>query len=245
MNNFNRNKSKIERIDRRKIVSKEHQKLIFLKREEFFYIFFNENHLIKTPLVYGADGLNIKTYFIDGKGKNIPLAIEDWAKIHSYFIERPPKENKLFIQHDINKVSRYLLQHENISNSLGTNVEHKLREVELNSSIETLLHGDLTPKNFIFYNNDNYYFDFELGGIGHPARDIASLIISSPRKKEKIVNHYKNSFSYCYSGLDEDINNWTFVRASELYFIFDKRDGDEKQKNKIKNKIVGIIENLV
>jgi thiamine kinase-like enzyme len=245
MNNFNRNKSKIERMDGRKIVSKEHQKLIFLKREEYFYNFFKEYQLIKIPTIYSIDGWNIKTYFIEGKEKNIPLAIKDWAKIHNYFIENPLEENKLFMQHDINKVSKYLLQHEDISNTLGKDAEHKLQEVGLNSSIETLIHGDLTPKNFIFYNNDNYYFDFELGGIGHPARDIASLIISNPIKKERIVNHYKDFFNYNYLGLEEDIDNWTFVRALQLYFVFGKRDGDEKQKNRIKDKIVGIIENLV
>jgi len=245
MNNFNRNKSKIERINGRKIVSKEHKKLIFLKREEYFYNFFKENQLIKTPFVYDIDGLNIKTYFVEGEEKNIPLAIRDWAKIHNYFIENPQKENKLFIRHDINQVSRYLLQHEDILNIFGKGAEYKLREVELNISTQTLLHGDLTPKNFIFYNNENYYFDFELGGIGHPARDIASLIISNPGKKENLINHYKNSFSHSYDGLDEDIDNWTFVRASQLYFIFDKREGGEKQKSKIKNNLMGIMESLV
>jgi len=245
MDNFNRNKSKVERIDGRKIISKEHQKLIFLKREEYFYNFFRDNQFIKTPDIYSIEGLNIKTSFVEGEEKNIPLAIKDWAKIHNYFIEHPLEENKLFMRHDINQVSRYLLKHGNINNTLGVDVEHKLREVKLNISIETLLHGDLTPKNFIFYSGENYYFDFELGGVGHPARDIASLIISSPTKKEKIINHYKNSFDHCYQELEEDLDNWVFVRASQLYFIFDKRKGNEKQKKKIKNKLIGVIENLV
>jgi len=244
MDNFNRNKSRIERIDGRKIISKEHQQLIFLKREEYFYNFLRDNHFIKTPDIYSIEGLNIRTYFIEGEEKNISLAIEDWAKIHSYFIENPPKENKLFMKHDINKVSKYLLQNEDIHNLLGKRVECMLNEIDLNVRLKTLLHGDLTPKNFIYHGNENYYFDFELGGIGHPARDIASLIISAPRKKEKLVNHYKDFFSHDYGGLDEDIDNWTFVRASQLYFIFDKREGGEKQKNKIKNNLIGIIENL-
>lgn len=245
MDNFNRNKSKVERIGGRKIISKEHQKLIFLKREEYFYNFFRDNQFIKTPGIYSIEGLNIKTYFVEGEEKNIPLAIKDWAKIHNYFIENPLKENNLFMRHNVNQVSRYLLQHEDILNFFGKGAEHKLREVELNSPMETLLHGDLTPKNFIFYNNENYYFDFELGGTGHPARDIASLIISNPEKKERIVNDYKDSFNHNYLELEEDINNWTFVRASQLYFIFDKREGSEKQKNKIKNKLLEIIEDLV
>jgi thiamine kinase-like enzyme len=244
MDNFNRNKSKVERIGGRKIISKEYQKLIFLKREEYFYNFFRNNQFIKTPDIYSIEGLNIKTSFVEGEEKNILLAIKDWSKIHNYFIEHPLEENKFFMQHDINQVSRYLLQHEDISNILGKKIECKLNEIDLNVSMKTLLHGDLTPKNFIFYNNENYYFDFELGGIGHPARDIASLIISNPRKKEKLVNHYKDSFSHDYGGLDEDIDNWTFVRASQLYFIFDKREGGEKQKNKIKNNLIGIIETL-
>lgn len=245
MDNFNRNKSKVERIGGRKIFSKEHQKLIFLKREEYFYNFFRDNQFIKTPDIHSIEGLNIKTSFVEGEEKNIPLATKDWAKIHNYFIENHLEENKLFMRHDINQVSRYLLQHGNIYNTLGMNVEHKLKEVELNSSVKTLLHGDLTPKNFIFYNGENYYFDFELGGMGHPARDIASLIISSPTKKDKIVNYYKNSFNHYYPGLDEDIDSWTFVRASQLYFIFDKREGNEKKKDKIKKNLIGVIENLV
>lgn len=244
MNNFNRNKSKIEKINGRKLISKEHKKLIFLKREAYFYNFFKNNQFIKTPDIYSIEGLNIKTSFVEGEEKNIPLAIKDWAKIHNYFIENPLKENNLFMRHDINRVSKYLLQHEDISNLLGKKIECKLNEIDLNVSIKTLLHGDLTPKNLIFYNNKNYYFDFELGGIGHPARDMASLIISNPRKKDKLINYYKDSFSYNYEGLAEDIDNWTFVRAAQLYFILDKREGDEKQKNRIKNNLLGIIENL-
>ena len=245
MDNFNRNKSKVERIGGRKTFSKEHQKLIFLKREEYFYNFFRDNQFIKTPDIYSIEGLNIKTSFVEGKEKNIPLAIKDWAKIHNYFIENPLEENKLFMRHDINRVSRYLLQHEDVFNLFGKKIECKLNEIDLNVSMKTLLHGDLTPKNFIFYRDENYYFDFELGGIGHPARDIASLIISSPTKKDKIVNHYKNSFNHYYSGLNEDIDSWTFVRALQLYFIFGKREGNEKQKNKIKNNLIEVIENLV
>ena len=244
INGFNRNVFEIETVNGEKIVSKTHQKLIFLKREEFFYDLFKKIPLIKTPDIYLIEGLQLKTYFVSGMYKNIPLAAKNWAKVHNYFIENPILESGLFLQHDINEVASYLLEQDGFLEFVGKKVGKLLGNVEIDTNLKTLLHGDLTTKNFISNKGINYYFDFELGGIGHPARDIASLIISTPNRKRDIIDSYKHQFNYNYLSFEKDIKNWMLVRASQLLFIIKNKKGNYNKRKRMENKLVNIIGNL-
>ena len=238
---WNRNTSHIYKVDGNKIVSKNHQKPIFLRRELFFYKLFQENSLIKTPKIYSSDHLNLQTYFIETGEKDIFRTAEEWAKVHSYFMENPLEKNRLLISHDIKEVISYVMQNLEVFGELSPVVENRLSQIRLNRKLATVLHGDLQKKNMVTFQGDNYYFDFELGGLGHPGRDIASMIISDPDKKEELIDTYKQHITFDGFGLEEDINSWLLARTTQLYIIFHKRRGTLEQKKEIKNKLSRII----
>ena len=242
MTEWNRNVSGIYEISGEKIISKEHQKLIFLRREQFFYDLFQEGTLIKTPKIYSINGLNLQTRFIETEPKNIYKTPEEWAKVHSHYLENPIVDNELIIKHDIEEVLSYISGNLDIFDSLGSVVEKKISRVR--NDLRTILHGDLQQKNMVTFQQENYYFDFELGGVGHPARDIASMIISNPNEKENLLKIYKGYASFDYPELREDVDAWLMARAAQLYIIFDKRKGSERQKKPIKEKLSRIIEKM-
>jgi len=241
---WNRNVSEIYEIFGEKIISKKHQKLIFLKREQFFYDLFQKNPLIKAPKIYSVKGLNLQTHFIDTEEKDIFKTAENWAKVHSYFMKNPTNENRLILRHNLKEVSLYVLENIHIFDELRSIVENKMSNAKINQDLKTILHGDLQQKNMVTFQGDNYYFDFELGGLGHPARDIASMIISNPDKKKKLLSIYRRYADFYYSELEEDVDTWLMARTAQLYVILDKRKGTIKQKKTIKGKLSRIIESL-
>ena len=241
---WNRNTSRIYEVDGNKIVSKDHQKPIFLQRELFFYDLFQKNPLVRTPKIYGFDKFNLQTYFIKTEEKDILQVATEWAKVHSYFIKNPIENHRLLFQHDIKEVISYVLKNINDFGKFGSIVENKLFNVKMYKELTTILHGDLQKKNIVTFQGDNYYFDFELGGLGHPGRDVASMIISDLDKKEELITTYKQHIDFNYFGMEEDINTWLMVRVAELYLIFDKRKGTINQKKNIKRKLSRIIQSL-
>ena len=241
---WNKNDSQIYESDGSKIVSKNHQKLIFLHRELFFYDLFQKNPLVKTPKIHSFNKLNLQTYFIETEEKNILQTAIEWAKVHSYFMKNPIENPRLFIQHDIKEVIYYVLKNIDTFGELSPIVKNKLSDAKMNKELTTILHGDLQNKNMVTFKGDNYYFDFELGGLGHPGRDIVSMIISNPDKKEELITTYKQNINFDYLGMEEDINTWLMARTTQLYLIFDKREGTIKQKKFIKDKLSRIIQNI-
>lgn len=241
---WNRNISEICELDGNKIVSKVHLKPIFLRRELFFYDLFRDNSLVRTPKIYAVDKLNLQTYFIETEDKDVFKMAEEWARVHSHFMKNPIKDNRLLIPHDINEVTSYVLKNLEIFGGLSLIVENRLFSAKMNLGLTTLLHGDLQRKNMVTFQGENYYFDFELGGLGHPGRDVASMIISNPDKKEELITIYREHIDFNYSSLEEDINNWLLARAAQLYIIFDKRQGTSEQKNIIKGKLSKIIQSF-
>lgn len=241
---WNRNTSRIYEVDGNKIISKDHQKPIFLRRELFFYDLFQKNPLVRTPKIYRCNKLNFQTYFIKTEEKDILRTAIEWAKVHSYFIKNPMKNNRLFVQHNIQEVASYVLRNISAFGKLGSVVENRLSGAEMHRGYTTVLHGDLQQKNMVTFQGSNYYFDFELGGLGHPGRDVASMLISDPDKKEKLITVYKQNIDFGYSGMEEDMDMWLMARTAQLYIIFDKRKGTVEQKETIKKKLLEIIQNL-
>lgn len=244
MAEWNRNVSRVYEISGEKIISKEHQKLIFLRREQFFYDLFGRTSLVKTPKIYQVSGLTLQTHFIETEEKDIHQTAEDWARVHSYFIRNPVEENRLMIQHNIEEVSSYVLRNINLFGRLGPIVKERLSRIGIKKDVRTILHGDLQQRNMVTFKGNNYYFDFELGGVGHPGRDVASMVISNPDKKEELLTIYRQHVDFDYSGLEEDVDTWIMARTTQLYIIFDKRKGTPKQKKTIKGKLSRIIEGL-
>jgi len=241
---LNKNTSQIYEIGGNKIVSKKYQKPIFLQRELFFYDLFKKIKLVKTPKIYSFNKFNLETYFIKTEKKNILQTTTEWANLHSYFIKNSIENNHLLIQHDIKEVTSYILKNIKDLDDLSSIAKNKLPNIKINKELTTVLHGDLQKKNMITFNNNNYYFDFELGGLGHPGRDIASIIISDPDKKEEIITTYKKNIKFYYQNIEEDINNWLITRTCQLYLIAKKKPGTLKQKEKIKRKLSNIIQEL-
>ncbi len=244
MREMNRNKSKIYDLNGEKIVSKYFEKPIFLHRELFFYNLFKENPLVMTPKIHKSENINLQTYFIETEEKDVLQTVTDWAKVHSYFIENPLEDNKLLIKHDFEEVSSYVLNNLGIFGDLSKSIRSRLSKIKINKNLSTLLHGDMQNKNMVTFQGKNYYFDFEIGGLGHPARDIASMIISNPSKKKEIIKTYKESIDFNYSNIEEDLDIWLIARATQLYTIFNKKLKTEEQKKDIKDKLFWIIKNL-
>ncbi len=244
MKEINRNKSKIYTLNGKKIVSKYYEKPIFLHRELFFYDLFKKNNLIKTPEIHNWKGINLQTYFIETEKKNVYQTIKDWAKVHDYFIKNPLEKNKLLINHNFEEVVSYIFENLNVFGDLKKVVENKLHNKKINKNISTILHGDMQNKNMMTFQGDNYYFDFEIGGIGHPGRDVASMIISNPNKKKEIIKSYKESVGFNYRGMEEDLETWLVARTAQLYAIFNKKLKSNEQKKDLKDKLFWIIEDL-
>jgi len=70
------------------------------------------------------------------------------------------------------------------------------------------------------------------------------MIISNPNEKENLLKIYKGYASFDYPELREDVDAWLMARAAQLYIIFDKRKGSERQKKPIKEKLSRIIEKM-
>jgi len=227
-----------------KVISKDYQKPIFLQRELFFYDLFQENSLIRTPRIHSFSKYNLQTYFIETEEKDMLQTAKEWAKVHSYFLKIPLKKNCLLIQHNIQEATSYVLKNIDIFGEFGLIVKDKLSGAKIHKELTTVLHGDLQKKNLVTSQGDNYYFDFELGGLGHPGRDVASAIISNPDRKEELIKTYRQYFDFDYFGMEEDIDAWLIARTAQLYVIFDKREGTVKQKKGIKKKLSKIIQNL-
>ena len=242
MTEFNRNFSYIYEVEGNKIVSKRHQKPIFLRRELFFYDLFQKTGLVRTPEIYEVDGLNLKTRYIETGEKDILRTVTEWANVHSYFMANPIVDNPILLKHDIKEVISFILLNKEIFGKLGSIIENALSNARISRELTTVIHGDLCNRNMITYQGQNYYFDFELGGIGHPGRDVASMIISDPDKKREIEDNYLRSIDFYYPNIKKDINTWVIARASQLYLIFDRRSGSPETKKKIKNKLSEIIQ---
>lgn len=241
---LNRNASLIYEVDGNKIVSKNYEKPIFLRRELFFYNLFQKNSLIKTPKIHNFDKFNLQTYFIETEEKDMLQTAREWARVHSYFLENPIENSRLLIKHDIQKIVSYIFKNIDIFGELGSIVENKLFNIKMNRELTTILHGDLQEKNIITFQGDSYYFDFELSGLGHPGRDIVSMIISNPNEKEEIITTYKQHIDFGYVGIEEDIDSWLMARTAQVYVLLDKRKGTSKQKRNIKRKLSWIIRSL-
>jgi len=200
---------------------------------------------VKTPEIYDMGGDRFGTYFIETERRDMCKAAREWAEVHNYFLKEPLEESRYLMKHDPREVSNYVLREVDMFGKLKSKVKKRLCDVEMKQDIETLLHGDLQGKNMRTFRGKNYYFDFELGGLGHPGRDIASMIISAPDKKEELIRAYGENFEYGYPGFSCDIDTWLILRAAQLYIIFSNRQGGGAEKPKIKNKLSGIIEGLV
>ena len=242
---WNRNVSRICDIGGRRVVSKDHKKRIFFRRELFFYDLFKKVPLIKTPELCSAKRLNLQTYFIKSERKDIFRTAKEWAGVHSYFMRNSVDGNRFFVQHDIKEVASYVSRNLDAFGKFGCVVGDRLSGINMNKNLNTLLHGDLQSKNMVTANGENYYFDFELGGVGHPGRDVASMIISNPYRKRELLDVYRENFDFDYSGFGEDINSWVLARASQLYVIFSGRKGSVEQRRDVLGKLFGTIENFV
>ena len=88
---WNKNSSSVCEIKGKRVISKNYEKPIFLRRELFFYDLFQKNPLIRTPKIYSSDRINLKTHFIESEEKDVFKTAEEWAKVHSYFMKHPQK----------------------------------------------------------------------------------------------------------------------------------------------------------
>jgi thiamine kinase-like enzyme len=63
-------------------------------------------------------------------------------------------------------------------------------KTKINLDLQTLVHGDLYKANILTKSRINYYIDFEFSGKGHPARDLALILLNGYDSK-KVFSIYR------------------------------------------------------
>ena len=95
----------------------------------------------------------------------------------------------------------------------------------------------MQEKNILISKGNNYYLDFEIAGVGHPARDLASLIIHNPKKREEIISVYRKNISFDYKGIEKDIRKWFVARVSQLILILKTKKIPNTKNKKIEKNL--------
>lgn len=227
----------------RTIAIKEFKEERAFQKEVFFYKLFEKEKIIRTPKIYEISKPFLLTEFIESEDKiNLEDALKDWGKVHSYFLRKGI--SKLRIERINNKnLSEFVLSYPGLFGEKYKQLAEKVKE-RIRQDLQTLVHGDLYKANILTRRGHNYYIDFEFSGKGHPARDLA-LILLNGYDREKILSTYKESIDFNYSGLEEDVITYTLMRGIDLIANLRNTDFETDKKKKIHSRFVNSMNSLI
>lgn len=227
----------------RTIAIKEFEEEKSFQKEVFFYRLFEEEKILRTPRVYEASKPFLLTEFIESDDKiNLEDALRNWGKVHSYFLRRGVSE--LRIEEINNKnLPEFVLSHPGLFGEKYKQLAERVKE-RIRHDLQTLIHGDLYKANILTRMGNNYYIDFEFSGKGHPARDLA-LILLNEYDQEKVLSIYKMNIDFDYPELKEDVITYALMRGIDLIANLKNTDFDMDKKKKIHSKFVNSMNRLI
>ena len=238
---YNRNSISVYSIHDKKILFKKYNEKKFAERERFFYEVLKG--VCKIPKVYGSGEDYLVIEYIESSNPNLKMAVEDWAKVHSAFLESEILKNPDIPKHKLRNLSNYVLNHKRlfgeISNKLNKRLSDKSKIVDSN----TIIHGDLFGRNILSRNGENYYIDFEFSGVGHPTKDLAFLLLNHPSMERELIESYRKNISFDYKGIEEDINKELLNKGVQLIAGLGNLKMHSEGKKKIHRKFLEVLKN--
>jgi hypothetical protein len=196
-----------------KIFSNIHQ----YQNEIFFYKFFSNVPLLKTPKLHHIDENFFITDYLGKSHKIDPIKlVKDIANLHNFSIS--DLTNDLNFKPIINTFNADLV---------GLNIEcpevksfcSNLKYLISNDINLSLVHGDLYSNNILLKNNEYHYIDFEFSKISHPGCDLTLTLIHYPLHFEQILDYYieaRKSFDSKFKMDKNEILFFALYRLSEL-----------------------------
>ena len=169
--------------------------------------------------------LNLKSEFLKGKinyklinkiGKNLSIIHNNSTKKNIEKKFSPNFRNFYDLRLDayFNEVKRV---HPNLS-SFVNNINKQYKE-----NRTTLVHGDMSPKNILFYKNEIKFLDAETSNFGDPVFDVVfftnHLLIKSiylPNKKNQFLKAYKNFIDTYISNSNCEDKKFFFRRCLNM-----------------------------
>ncbi len=244
LQNFYRNKLFLYQVGDKRVLLKKFEKSISFRRELFFYNLFNTTNLIRTPKIYSCGMSGLATYIIESNEKvDFLSSVGEWAKIHSYFLDNLPKDKKLMFEHNFCEIKDYILKNISLFGKKGKELKKYLSKQEISKNLRTLIHADLQNKNTTTRFGNNYYFDFEISGVGHPLRDLATIISCNLNHKEEIINTYRENILFDYPEIEADLQKWIVTRNSQLILILNRGIFPKRKRQQISNGLWKAINN--
>jgi len=213
------------------------------QKETFFYDLFKEEKILRTPEVYFASKPFFITELINQDPEvNLETALRDWGKVHSYFMKRD--FSKLEIEEINNKnLPEFIFSHPGLFGQKYSQIAERIRK-KINLDLQTLIHGDLYKANILTNKGINYYIDFEFSGKGHPARDLA-LILLNGYNREKVFTIYKDNIDFDYSELEEDGITYALMRGVDLIANLNNMPFDKDKKRKVHSRFINSMNKLI
>ncbi len=238
---YNRNSISVYSMGDKKILLKEYNETNFAKREKLFYELLNG--FCNTPEVYGSGTNYIVMEYIESSIPNLKMAVKDWAKIHSIFLENKILENSNIPIHNSRNLSDYVLTHKNLFGKISEKLSEKLSHNEKVIEYSTIVHGDLFGRNILSKNGKNYYIDFEFSGVTHPTKDLSLLLLNHPNLEKEIIQEYRKNISFDYDGIEEDINNELLNKGAQLIAGLGNLKISSEGRKKIHRKFLEVLKN--
>ena len=197
--------------------------------------------------------LNLKIEFLKGKinHKLINKISKNLSIIHNNSMKKniEKKFSPNFINFYDLRLDAYFNEVKRVHPNLSLFVNNINKQYKKNRI--TLVHGDMSPKNILFYKNEIKFLDAETSNFGDPVFDVVfftnHLLIKSiylPNKKSQFLKAYKNFIDTYISNLNCDDKKFFFRRCLNMIplMLIARVDGkspveyvtSKKMKNKIR-----------
>jgi thiamine kinase-like enzyme len=238
---YNRNSISFYSVGDKKILLKQYNEKKFAEREKFFYELLDD--VCRIPKVYGFGEDYLVTEYIESSNPDLKMAVEDWAKVHSVFLESEILKNSDIPKHKLRNLSNYVLNHKRLFGEISDKLSKRLSDKSEIVDYTTIIHGDLFGRNILSRNGENYYIDFEFSGVGNPIRDLSLLLLNHPSMERELIESYRKNISFDYDGIEKDINNELLDKGVQLIAGLGNLRMPSEGKKKIYRKFLEVLKN--
>jgi len=197
------------------------------KNECFFYDFFNENDLMKTPRLFyvGEDFIEMELL----KEESKPDLREIVREVSNLY--KKTREVKLPISRiDLSKERLFSLidsikeetEKKGIDSRILSNVRSFVQNRYSYPKEECVVHGDLKYSNIFNTKGGIKFIDFALSKIANPIYDLAFLCMEEPNKFEEVEDScqiFEEEFGLNKAKIKDYLNSAIFYRTFYLFSI--------------------------